>query len=135
MKSTISASPRRRGKMKKAAGKTAKAAKPKRRRVATPVEVSPAPTTPAPPPKPRPAAMAEDSAKIEQLLRAWRLAEAKRHGVPAFRIFTDKALRAIVEQRPSSARELLAIPGIGISAVEKYGAHIYRILHEGAGGR
>jgi hypothetical protein len=25
---------------------------------------------------------------------------------------------------------LLAIPGIGINTVEKYGAQIYRILHE-----
>ena len=29
--------------------------------------------------------------------------------------------------------ELLAIPGIGIHVVEKYGAQIYRILQGGAG--
>jgi superfamily II DNA helicase RecQ len=50
--------------------------------------------------------------------------------VPAFRIFTDKVLQAIATQRPATARELLAIPGIGINAVEKYGARIFRILHE-----
>jgi DNA topoisomerase-3 len=68
--------------------------------------------------------------RVEEALRAWRLTEARRHSVPAFRIFTDRVLRAIAETRPSSAAELLAIPGIGISAVEKYGRQIYRILEE-----
>ena len=66
---------------------------------------------------------------VEELLRKWRLAEAKRRGVPAFRIFTDQALKAMATARPSSASELLAIPGIGISTVEKYGAQIYRLVH------
>jgi superfamily II DNA helicase RecQ len=67
---------------------------------------------------------------LEEALRAWRLSEARRRSVPAFRIFSDQALRAIAEARPASAAELLAIPGIGISTVEKYGRHIYRILEE-----
>ena len=68
--------------------------------------------------------------RVEEALRAWRLTEARRRSVPAFRIFTDQALRAIAETRPASAAELLAIPGIGISTVEKYGRQIYRILGE-----
>jgi DNA topoisomerase-3 len=68
--------------------------------------------------------------RVEEALRAWRLTEARRRSVPAFRIFTDQALRAIAEAHPVSAAELLAIPGIGISAVEKYGRQIYRILEE-----
>jgi superfamily II DNA helicase RecQ len=72
-----------------------------------------------------------DAAPIERLedaLRAWRLAEAKRRGVPAFRIFSDRTLDAIVASRPASAAELLAIPGMGIASVEKYGPQIYRLL-------
>jgi DNA topoisomerase-3 len=69
---------------------------------------------------------------IEQRLRAWRLAEAKRRGVPAFRIISDKTLEALAAGRPATTRELLSIPGIGMSTVEKHGAQIYRILHEGA---
>jgi len=65
---------------------------------------------------------------IEQALRAWRLAEARRRGIPAFRIFNDRALRAMASARPGTAQELLAVPGIGSSTVEKYGAQIYRIL-------
>jgi DNA topoisomerase-3 len=49
--------------------------------------------------------------------------------VPAFRIFSDKVLEAMATTRPETAAELLAIPGIGISIVEKYGAQLYRLLH------
>ena len=49
-------------------------------------------------------------------------------GVPAFRIFSDRVLRAIASARPETASELLAVPGIRSSTVEKYGAQIYRIV-------
>lgn len=68
---------------------------------------------------------------VEETLKAWRLREAKRLNIPAFRIFTDQALKAIAARRPATAAELLSIPGIGISTVEKYGAQLYRLLHEG----
>ncbi len=68
--------------------------------------------------------------RVEETLRAWRLAEARKRSVPAFRILTDQALRAIAEMRPTSAAQLLAIPGIGIGTIEKYGRQIYRILEE-----
>jgi RecQ family ATP-dependent DNA helicase len=84
--------------------------------------------TPAPPrPADRPK-LAPDS-KVEDALRLWRLGEAKRRGVPAFRIFSDQVLRAVAASRPATAAELLAIPGLGIATVEKYGAQIYRLLH------
>ena len=67
---------------------------------------------------------------IEDALRRWRLSEAKRRGVPAFRIFSDQVLKAVADKRPSTAAELLAIPGLGINTVEKYGAQIYRLIHE-----
>jgi superfamily II DNA helicase RecQ len=70
-------------------------------------------------------------AVVEKDLRAWRLAEAKKRGVPAFRIMKDDALKGIAYVRPGTAMELLAIPGVGLGFVEKYGAQIFRILHEG----
>ncbi len=66
--------------------------------------------------------------RVEQALRLWRLNEAKRRGVPAFRIFSDQVLKAVADKRPSTAAELLAIPGLGINTVEKYGAQIYRLI-------
>jgi DNA topoisomerase III len=71
--------------------------------------------------------------RIENELRAWRLEEARRRGVPAFRILTDKALHEISIARPVTPDQLLAIPGIGMSTVEKYGPLIYRIVHERLG--
>ncbi len=65
---------------------------------------------------------------VETALRLWRLGEAKRRGVPAFRIFSDVTLRAIAKARPQTAGELLAIPGIGMHTIEKYGAQIYRLV-------
>jgi superfamily II DNA helicase RecQ len=79
-----------------------------------------------------PAPASNGNAAIEERLRTWRLAEAKRRGVPAFRILTDKTLEALAAGRPATTRELLSIPGIGMNTVEKHGAQIYRILHEGA---
>jgi superfamily II DNA helicase RecQ len=73
-------------------------------------------------------AAAKEDRRLEDALRAWRLAEAKKRGVPAFRILGDRPLRAVAEQRPATAAELLAIPGIGISTVEKFGAQIFRLV-------
>ncbi len=66
--------------------------------------------------------------KAEAALKAWRLAEARKKGVPAFRILTDKALVAVAAGRPRSNAELLGISGIGLGTVEKYGPEIFRIL-------
>jgi len=70
----------------------------------------------------------EPRIRIEQALRVWRLSEAKRRKIPAFRVFGDRALRAIAATCPRSDAELLAVPGIGMSIVKKYGAHIYRLI-------
>jgi superfamily II DNA helicase RecQ len=66
--------------------------------------------------------------RIEQALRAWRLSEAKRRRVPAFRIFGDRALLNIATTAPSNEAELLAVQGIGFGTVKKYGAHIFRLI-------
>jgi superfamily II DNA helicase RecQ len=104
----------------KTAGKRKGKSKKKRKAVAAKTEAARTPKA---------AAQPVDS-RMEEALRAWRLAEARRLGVPAFRIFGDQTLRSIASRRPGTAAELLAIPGIGIGTVEKYGAQLYRILHE-----
>jgi DNA topoisomerase-3 len=65
---------------------------------------------------------------IEQVLRAWRLSEAKHRKIPAFRVFSGRALRGIAAICPQNDAELLAAPGIGMGIVQKYGAHIYRLI-------
>jgi len=68
------------------------------------------------------------NAAVEKALRDWRLAEAKRREVPAFRILSDKSLQAIAADKPATMRELLEIPGVGARVAEQYGAQIFRIL-------
>ena len=69
-----------------------------------------------------------DQQRIEQALRAWRLSEAKRRRVPAFRIFGDRALVSIAATAPRNEAELLAVQGIGAGIVKKYGVHIFRLI-------
>ena len=71
---------------------------------------------------------AEQQTRVEQALRVWRLGEAKRRKVPAFRIFSDRALQSIAVSSPKNEAELLAVPGIGTGIVKKYGAHIFRLI-------
>jgi DNA topoisomerase-3 len=68
--------------------------------------------------------------RTEEALRVWRLAEAKRRNVPAFRIFNDQALRQMATIRPTTDRTLLGISGIGANTVRKYGAQIFRIIND-----
>ncbi len=72
---------------------------------------------------------AKPDSKVEEALRAWRLAEARRLRVPPFLIFSDRALNGLVDLRPSTNSEMLAVPGIGLRIAEKYGQEIRRILH------
>ena len=66
--------------------------------------------------------------RVEEALRAWRLSEAKHRNIPAFRIFGDRALRGIASTCPRNDAELLAVPGIGMGIVQKYGSRIYRLI-------
>jgi len=77
-------------------------------------------------------AKAPGGSAVDAALRAWRLAEAKRSSVPAFRVLTDRVIEAIVEREPRSLHDLLQIPGLGPKMVEKYGSQIFRVL-ESAG--
>jgi DNA topoisomerase-3 len=70
----------------------------------------------------------ETDTRMEQALRTWRLREAKRRKIPAFRIFGDKALRTIAQICPTTDAELLTVLGIGMNIVQKYGAQIYHLV-------
>jgi DNA topoisomerase-3 len=88
----------------------------------------PAAPTPTPPPARLAKTAPPDSGSLVEALRAWRLQEARKLGVPAFRVLTDRALNAIAEERPDSTRALLAIPGIGLNIASKYGARIFALI-------
>ncbi|RPH57099.1 hypothetical protein EHM82_02045, partial [bacterium] len=71
------------------------------------------------------------SPRLFEALKAWRKTEAQKRRIPAFRILTDRALTALAAQRPRSEVELLEVPGIGPTIVQKYGRELLGIVGEG----
>ncbi|MDQ3264045.1 MAG: DNA topoisomerase 3 [Myxococcota bacterium] len=72
----------------------------------------------------KPAAPAGSAGPVVDALRSWRLQEAKKRRIPAFRILTDRVLFAVAERRPRTEEELLTIHGIGPKIVETHGARL-----------
>ena len=64
-------------------------------------------------------------------LRAWRLAQARDDGVPAYTIFTDRTLRELVARRPASTADLLTVWGMGEARVGRFGAELLDAIREG----
>lgn len=79
---------------------------------------------------PEKSAPGEQQLRMEQALRAWRAVEARRRKIPAFRIFADRTLLGIAANRPTTEAELLAISGVGMSTVQRYGAQIFHLVAE-----
>ncbi len=65
---------------------------------------------------------------ISSALRAWRKSEAGRRKMPAFRVFPDRTLNALVDHKPSSEAELLEVPGVGPAVAKKYGEQLLRVI-------
>jgi DNA topoisomerase-3 len=61
-------------------------------------------------------------------LRAWRLDEARRRRIPAFRIFGDRTLFALAASRPGTEGALLAVPGLGPKLVQRYGEALLKLV-------
>jgi DNA topoisomerase-3 len=68
------------------------------------------------------------SPQLVEALKAWRLAEARRRRVPAFRILTDKVLGAIATARPRDGSALQRIHGVGPKLAERYGEAILSLI-------
>jgi ATP-dependent DNA helicase RecQ len=61
-------------------------------------------------------------------LRRWRLETARADGVPAYVVFHDATLAAIVAARPATHAELLRVTGVGESKLRKYGDEVLEVL-------
>ncbi len=70
-----------------------------------------------------------DEAALFERLRAWRLEEARRRRVPAFRILSDRTLAAICRARPADGTELLEVAGIGPALLRKFGRKILAVVN------
>lgn len=61
-------------------------------------------------------------------LRDVRKALSEKEAVPAYSIFTNEQLAAMVTQKAVTAASLETIPGVGAARVEKYGAAFLAVL-------
>jgi ATP-dependent DNA helicase RecQ len=68
--------------------------------------------------------------QLEQALKGWRTAMAKKLGMPPFVVLHDRTLRAIANARPATPNQLQEISGMGPAKVEKYGDQILAICIE-----
>jgi ATP-dependent DNA helicase RecQ len=65
---------------------------------------------------------------IFQILKQWRKQKADELDVPAFIIFSDRTLRALAIEMPSSKNDLKSVYGIGEDKMERFGAELIAIL-------
>lgn len=65
---------------------------------------------------------------VFEALRAWRGAQAKELGLPAYVIFHDATLREIATVRPGSIAELGGIGGLGEKKLATYGEGVLEVL-------
>jgi ATP-dependent DNA helicase RecQ len=68
------------------------------------------------------------AAPVFERLRAWRAAESKEQGVPAYVIFHDATLREIATGTPTTLAELGTMSGVGENKLAKYGDAILAVL-------
>ncbi|NEC69911.1 DNA helicase RecQ [Streptomyces sp. SID9727] len=81
--------------------------------------------------KPKAAAAAdlpETAVPVFEALRAWRAAQAKELGLPAYVIFHDATLREIATVRPTTLGELGGISGLGEKKLATYGEGVLEVL-------
>jgi ATP-dependent DNA helicase RecQ len=77
------------------------------------------------------AALDEAQMALFESLRTWRGSVARERGVPAYVIFHDSTLRALVLERPTDLAGLAAINGIGQAKLAAHGEAVLKILQEG----
>ncbi|MEV0680617.1 DNA helicase RecQ [Actinosynnema sp. NPDC050436] len=78
----------------------------------------------AKPKKGEPVDLPAEAAPVFERLRAWRAAQAKEQGVPAYVIFHDATLRQIAASAPGTLAELGTVNGVGENKLAKYGQQI-----------
>lgn len=63
-----------------------------------------------------------------QALKKWRRQKASEEGVAAFQIMWQSVLIGIVQARPKTREELLAVKGVGPKTIEKYGEELLSLI-------
>ncbi|WUH64381.1 DNA helicase RecQ [Streptomyces sp. NBC_00441] len=79
-------------------------------------------------PKAAAADLPETAVPVFEALRAWRAAQAKELGLPAYVIFHDATLREIATIHPTTLDELGGISGLGEKKLATYGEGVLEVL-------
>jgi DNA topoisomerase-3 len=74
----------------------------------------------------------EKASPLVEALKRWRLQEAKKQSIPAFRILTDKALESIADDQPSTLEDLNEVKGVSARIVKQYGGQILGVVQSHA---
>ncbi len=69
----------------------------------------------------------EREERIWQALRSWRKQRAQDGNVPAYVVFGDRTLRALVEKLPQTQEDLRDIYGMGEAKISEYGEEVLEI--------
>ncbi|WGD38665.1 DNA helicase RecQ [Lysinibacter sp. HNR] len=70
----------------------------------------------------------EEQRVMFESLRAWRAAEARAQGLPAYIVFNDATLRACATEAPQTLTELRGISGVGDQKLARYGEAVLSVL-------
>ena len=71
-----------------------------------------------------------NAAELFGRLRALRAQLARRQGVPAYVVFSDKTLREMAIYRPRTMAELRAVSGVGAAKAERYGRDFLAVIRD-----
>jgi DNA topoisomerase-3 len=71
-----------------------------------------------------------ENSAVLTALRKWRIGEAKKAKIPAFRIFSNKTMTHIATDLPTDRDNLLEVYGVGPALVNKYGSAILNIIRK-----
>lgn len=61
-------------------------------------------------------------------LREWRSDRARRDGVPAYMVFSDRTLKELVANLPGDRDSLMRVKGVGPAKIEAFGPEVLQVL-------
>ncbi len=103
---------------------------PKAPRVRKKSKATPGSSIPVGPAPNAPAISLFSSTPLFEEMKNWRRNEAKKKGVPAFRILSDRVILGICEALPKNEASLLRVKGIGPKLTQSYGPEIIQIVEK-----
>ncbi|MBO7295339.1 MAG: AAA family ATPase [Bacteroidaceae bacterium] len=68
--------------------------------------------------------------RLFNVLRAWRADKARELSLPAYIVFSQRALISMTNMQPRTIAELKKMPGVGKAVTERYGDALLELIHE-----